>query len=156
MCGSCKLAAMMEMPENPNPQEGRTYPKGWDLAGFFSPSPLPGVVGYEADDTLRVVYMDPRLCLYHLQLAEAFSGARMELFFDGSFFCYRPAIVKRGKVQPPAWHVMQEEEEEEISEEDEIRARMEFESMLREAGVDPREVFGDIRDDLPEGLDEDD
>jgi len=150
MCEKCKLTAMMDFPENPNPQEGRVYPKGWDLQGFHSPNPFGARVGYAEDDTLRMVYSDPGLCTYHMTIAQAFSGAPMEIFYDGEFFCYRPAILKRNKPQPPKWHVMVDPEPQEISEQDEIAARNAFEDMLREAGVDPREVFGDIRDDLPD------
>jgi hypothetical protein len=148
MCENCKLTAMMDMPENPHPQEGREYPAGWDLRGFFSPDPAGGRVGYAEDDTLRMVYDNPGLCLSHLTIAEAFSGARMEFFYDGKFYCYRPAIMKRGKMLPPVWHVMTDPEPEEVSELDEIRAMNELESILREAGVDPKEVFGDLADEL--------
>jgi hypothetical protein len=81
-------------------------------------------------------------------VAQAFSGARMEFFYDGKFFCFRPAIIRRGKALPPAWHVMTEPEPEEVSEQDEIAARNTLEEMLRAVGVDPKEVFGDLRDEL--------
>jgi hypothetical protein len=151
MCARCSLTAMMDFADNPSPQEGREYPAGWDLRGFYSPDPFGARIGYAQDDTLRMVYHDAGLCTYHMTIAEAFSGARMEIFYDGMFFCYRPAIVKRGKPQPPAWHVMPDPEgDEPMSEEDERVARSAFEDMLRSAGVDPRDVFGSIEDDLPD------
>jgi hypothetical protein len=151
MCAKCKLLAMMEFPENPNPQEGRVYPKGWDLEGFYSTEAFGARVGYAEDDTLRMVYRDAGLCAYHMTIAQAFSGARMEIFYDGMFFCYRPAILKRGRTQPPAWHVPSDPDgDEDMPEEEEHRVRNAFENILREAGVDPREVFGSIEDDLPD------
>jgi hypothetical protein len=152
MCESCKLAAMLaEEIENPNPQQGRVYPKGWDLEGFETPKAFGGRTGSADDDTLRMIYKDSGLAAYHMTIAQAFSGHPMEFFRDGTFFCYRPAILKRGKPQPPAWHVMEAPEGyPEVSEQDEIRARNELEDLLRAAGVDPRDVFGDLRDDLPD------
>lgn len=150
MCARCRLTAMMDFAENPNPQEGRVYPKGWDLAGYYSPEPFGARVGYAEDDTLRMVYEEPGLCLSHMVIAQAFTGAPMEHFYDGQFFCYRPAILKRNKPQPPAWHVMRNPEPEEISEEDQRAAIRDLEEMLRAAGHDPREVMGSLEDDLPD------
>jgi hypothetical protein len=141
MCINCVLDGMMgELPTNPNPQEGRTYPKGWDMAGFLTPKPYGGRVGSATDDTLRMIYTDGALAVAHMAMAQAFSGHPMEIFNDGEYICYRPAIIKRGKPQPPAWHVMKAER----TEEDEISARKEMEELLREAGVDPNEVFGEM------------
>jgi hypothetical protein len=150
MCEKCKLTAMLgDAIVNPNPQEGRTYPKGWDFAGFETPEPFGGRTGSADDDTLRMIYKQDELAVYHMIIAQAFTGHPMEFFYDGTFYCYRPAILKRNRAQPPAWHVMKAPEGyPEVSEEDEIRARGEFEDMLRAAGVDPREVLGDMRDDL--------
>jgi hypothetical protein len=142
MCVNCKLTAMMETPENPNPQKGRVYPRGWDLAGFYNDEPAGGRVGFEDDDTLRMVYTDPGLAAFHRTIAEGFSGGRMEFFFDGTFFCYRPAIMENGIALPPAWHVSADEPDDEISEEDEIAARNSMVELLREAGIDPDDVFG--------------
>jgi hypothetical protein len=144
MCINCVLNGMMgELPKNPNPQEGRTYPKGWDLAGFRNSEPYGGRVGSESDDTLRMIYHDMQLAVAHMTMAQAFSGHPMELFNDGEYICFRPAIVKRGKAQPPAWHVMQDAV---MSEEDEIKARNEMAELLAEAGIDPDEVFGEMPD----------
>jgi len=150
MCENCKLTAMMgEGVENPNPQEGRTYPKGWDLAGFETPEPFGGRTGSEVDDTLRMIYTDAGLATFHMVMAQAFSGHPMEFFYDGEFYCYRPAILKRGKAQPPAWHVMKAPEGyPAVSEEQEIAAREEFDSLLRSIGVDPDDILG--RMEFPE------
>lgn len=148
MCDTCKLNAIVEgLPENPNPQEGRVYPKGWNLAGFDSPEPFGAMVGAAHDDTLRMIYTDLAVALIQMTAAQAFSGAFMEFFNDGKFYCYRPAIMKRNKPQPPAWHVMEYPDGlPQIDERDEISARNDLETMLREMGVDPDEVLGEMPD----------
>jgi len=130
MCENCKLDAMVaDELINPNPQEGREYPTGWDLQGLAGERALAGIVGSKEGDTLRAVYTDLLLMLAHAQLAQMFTGKPMEVFCDGKFMCYRPALLKRGKPQPPAWHVVLDEPEE--TEQEEIARRQEVENFIR-------------------------
>jgi hypothetical protein len=149
MCINCALTAMYEdLPRNPHPVEGREYPAGWDLAGFESPDAFGARVGSEADDTARMIYSDRTTALRHMTMAQAFSGHPMELFYDGKFTCFRPAILVDGKAQSPAWHVMEYPEGiEDIPEEVEKAAWNDMVEFLRSQGINPDDILGKIDPD---------